>query len=392
MCYSAMVIQRTMELSRKFNARIDHDAFLDLLEERLNNKRIILPPGLEASYMLAESSVEKKAKVLIEKHYTQTLDSFKNDIVRYQDEIAEIEKKLAIRESKTNLEKRDQKHRQIERFKHKLETFKPPKPNVAVSQIFPRTYTSAIVYRDGHYRITPLRYGVFRQTGSLLKDIQEDTGQNYVLYNCKRESIDEKRFQAIASQMTGVSVLLEKEAQEFLASVWQTEKPPAGKKRLKTKIQHFLTDYGIPDTALSGIQKVEQSIWEEPALSQHAIIVAKQFHEIVYLHDYENRHLRKNETPTAIQLTFSPQPEEDMLFPALVVNSQITENCSINGLAIITDVPNPEVAATGHNRTPIALTQKAAMDFLQCKPTNISDLQELLNQKVRFYFVSEKVA
>ena len=127
-------------------------------------------------------------------------------------------------------------------------------------------------------------------------------------------------------------------------------------------------------------------------LGKHAITIVSKFYEIVYTRDFEKRELKKGEKPSYTQLEFSQDPAEEMLFPALTIRAQFSKTSAIEGLAIITDKPNREVAEKGHNRTPIALTKEAALEFLECRPKTLDELQNLLDQKISFYFHAAKAA
>lgn len=387
MCFSIRAEQSPRTLAEMFNqyaVTIDLPGYLDLFETRLKTSRVIVPPAMELCFLDPKSPDEREAKKLIEAYYKRARQDLETKLLDYRRDIATLERKLATKETKTNRQSLEAKQRQLVRYREKLTTHKPGNTE---NRIFPRHYTSALVNRNGKLVVTPVRYGVFRQTGSLIKDILDDDSPDYGLYNCRRDSLDQGRFeqvhQGLAAQSNKALAIATKQMEEL----W---KAPTDDKRIlskRQKIQQFLTDFELPETALQPTAQATRSLWE-PMISHHALIVAEQFFENVWRHDFEQRSLKPGEKPVSMQLSFTPEPHQQMLFPCLVGEAQLGEKAML-GLAVITDEPNPEVAAKGHDRTPIALTSHAAWQFLRTDDWSLTSLQKILDAKKRFYFHAE---
>lgn len=387
MCFSIRAEQNPRTLAEMFNqyaVTIDLPGYLDLFETRLKTSRVIVPPAMELHFLDPKSSDDQEAKKLIEAYYKQTRQDLETKLLDYRRDIATLERKLATKDTKTNRQSLEAKQRQLARYREKLTTHKPGNTE---NRIFPRNYTSALVNRNGKLVVTPVRYGVFRQTGSLIKDILDDDAPDYGLYNCRRDSLDRGRFEQVHQGLAAQSNKALAIATKQLEELW---KAPTDDKRIlskRQKIQQFLMDFGLPETALQPTAQPTRSLWE-PMISHHALIVAEQFFENVWRHDFEQRSLNPGEKPVSMQLAFTPEPHNKMLFPCLAGEAKFGEKTML-GLAVITDEPNPEVAAKGHDRTPIALTPHAAWQFVRTDDWSITSLQKILDAKQQFYFHSE---
>ena len=62
------------------------------------------------------------------------------------------------------------------------------------------------------------------------------------------------------------------------------------------------------------------------------------------------------------------------------------------GIAAITDEPAPEVAAAGHDRTPINLSWDAALKWLSPEGRSVEELQALLDERQRPYYEHREAA
>lgn len=385
MCFSVRAEQNPRTLAEMFDeyaATIELPGYLDLFETRLKSNRVIIPPAMELYFLDPKTPDEREAKKLIEAYYKQTRQDLETKLLDYRRDIASLERKLAAKESKTNRQSLEAKQRQLARYREKLTTHKPGNTE---NRIFPRHYTSALINRNGKLVVAPVRYGVFRQTGALIKDILDDDSPDYGLYNCRRDSLDQARFDQVHQGLAAQSEKALQTAQSQWEELWKA--PTEDKRTLgkRQKIQQFLTDFGVPGSALLPSVPVTRSLWEPLISSGHAVLVAEQFFENVWRHDFEQRPLNPGEKPVSMQLSFTPEPHRTMLFPCLMSEVKLGQK-SMLGVAVITDDPNPEVAAKGHDRTPIALEPQAALQFLQSVDWPLPKLQQLLNAKERFYF------
>ncbi|RYZ81506.1 MAG: hypothetical protein EOP04_23850, partial [Proteobacteria bacterium] len=94
--------------------------------------------------------------------------------------------------------------------------------------------------------------------------------------------------------------------------------------------------------------------WKSLMGKSHGLLPISAFYENVKRHDLEHRTLRTGETEENLILKFVPESLDEMLVPCIFDQNR-AEPFVLNSFALITDEPNPEVAAAGHDRTPIIL-------------------------------------
>ena len=94
--------------------------------------------------------------------------------------------------------------------------------------------------------------------------------------------------------------------------------------------------------------------WKSVFGRNHGAMEIKAFYENVKLHHFENRNLRAGEEEQNLILKFEPVSLREMLVPCIWDRNE-ADGTTLHSFALITDEPNPEVAAAGHDRTPIIL-------------------------------------
>jgi putative SOS response-associated peptidase YedK len=99
----------------------------------------------------------------------------------------------------------------------------------------------------------------------------------------------------------------------------------------------------------------------------------------------ENRVLMPGEEPENVVLEFKPKDHVSMVVPC-VWDRWICNDEVLNSFALITDEPPPEIAAAGHDRCPINLTQSAAEAWLVPQRQSASSLLQVLEDRQRPYY------
>ncbi|GAA5075410.1 SOS response-associated peptidase family protein [Lysobacter panacisoli] len=128
-----------------------------------------------------------------------------------------------------------------------------------------------------------------------------------------------------------------------------------------------------------------KTVWRKLYGHHHGIMVATHFYESVAQHDYEHRALNEGERPRSIELEFTPQTGEPLYIPVLWFRwaDGVEELLSC---AAITDVPEPEVAMTGHDRTIINIKPEHVDAWLNPDPTNLAAMDMILEDKRHPYY------
>ena len=87
-----------------------------------------------------------------------------------------------------------------------------------------------------------------------------------------------------------------------------------------------------------------------------------------------------------IIIEFKVKSNHDLLVPVIFTSNHENSN-DLNGFAIITDNPNPEIAATGHDRMPINLVFNNAEEWLQAAGCKLHEIYRLFDeQKPEYYY------
>ena len=94
--------------------------------------------------------------------------------------------------------------------------------------------------------------------------------------------------------------------------------------------------------------------WKSVYGRNHGAMVIKAFYENVKRHAFEHRKLKKGDEEESLILKFAPEALSEMLVPCIWDRNE-ADGTTLDSFALITDEPNPEVAAAGHDRTPIIM-------------------------------------
>jgi putative SOS response-associated peptidase YedK len=124
-----------------------------------------------------------------------------------------------------------------------------------------------------------------------------------------------------------------------------------------------------------------EKFWSEQFGHHHALMVADSFYENVQLHIREPRQLREGEKPQNLVLHFTPSPPQPMLIACLWSPWTNPNEPDLRGFAAITDDPPPDVAAAGHDRCIINLSQEHVEAWLTPEHRTIGELQAILSDR-----------
>ncbi len=135
-----------------------------------------------------------------------------------------------------------------------------------------------------------------------------------------------------------------------------------------------------------------EKFWKALFGRHHAMVMASGFFENVALHDYEKRALRPGEKESSLVLHFEPRPPAQMLLACLWDAWRSPGHEDLDSFAIVTDEPPPEVAATGHDRCPIALKPDHVQRWLTPEVAERGALRQLLEDRERLRYEHRRAA
>lgn len=114
----------------------------------------------------------------------------------------------------------------------------------------------------------------------------------------------------------------------------------------------------------------------------HAVMQVTSFYENVALHKAEKRELRAGEEESNTVLHFTPSPAIDMNIACLYSRW----DDKLVGFAAITDEPNAEVAAAGHDRTIINIQPEHVAAWLAPQGRSREELYRIFDDRTRPFF------
>jgi len=125
--------------------------------------------------------------------------------------------------------------------------------------------------------------------------------------------------------------------------------------------------------------------WKDSFGKRHGLMLIRKFYENVARSEYAKTFPVPD--PAAKQanlvLCFEPPDDEIMFIPMLWDVWNKPDKATLYSAALITDDPSPEVAATGHNRTPISIKPTVVDDWLHPSGKSMADLYRILGERVR---------
>lgn len=95
---------------------------------------------------------------------------------------------------------------------------------------------------------------------------------------------------------------------------------------------------------------------------------------------------KKDPLGRKIIIEFHPEDDEELFVPVLFTEKVIGDGEIDRGFAIVTDDPQHEVLAAGHDRSPAFVTRAAVMDWIDIAGKRYGDFQNVLNEKPKKFF------
>jgi putative SOS response-associated peptidase YedK len=184
MCYSAMVKQSLKKLGLQYYARVQIDLFEDLYKRRSVGEKLKLPRALDFNF--TEDSDQKTGGIRksIEKYRATTIQELEEDLFAQKKRLADAERKLETKPTKTAEKEKGIAERKIVANKRRLEKLKSDEVRPEDSRIFAMDYAPVIVLENGERVIKPMRY-LCRPDGFPESFDREYPG----CYNARRDSL-----------------------------------------------------------------------------------------------------------------------------------------------------------------------------------------------------------
>jgi putative SOS response-associated peptidase YedK len=292
MCYSAMVLADLRRLERSFDAAIDVDAYLALVEARMAHGRVRIPKAMDDALLALDGPLAERVRDWRDRQCTDLLRQRAEQDARLQ----RARDRLAVRETKTARNEVRVASNRIAQYGRLLDDLDRRQPAARDARIWPGDQCSLVLV-DGQRLLRPMRY------------------------QCR---------------MPG----------------WTAQ-----------------TERQFPGTYNARRDKLHTS-WRQLFGRQHALLVVERFYE------------RVERDGVSVELEFVPRTREPMLVPCLW---SFDPREALHSFAAITDEPEPEVAAAGHDRTIIDIRPEHVDAWLQ-PGGDLARMQAILDDRRHPYY------
>jgi putative SOS response-associated peptidase YedK len=159
MCYSAEVKADYKKYVRLYGADIDIETFYDLYWRQARVTASIKTPKLmDDLFAHPESEREREIKALIDERNAKRVPELEQDLFAQRKRLADAERKLATKVTKTASEEARKARNNIEAIKGWLSDLSRTEPLPKDGRIFPGNYAPVIVMENGRRVVKPMRY------------------------------------------------------------------------------------------------------------------------------------------------------------------------------------------------------------------------------------------
>lgn len=186
MCYSAEVKADYKKYVRDHGADIDIETFYDLYWRKAKGgEKLKTPKAMDDAFSQPQTEREQAIKALIDEFKLHEAQRLQQTLFEQRKRLADDERKLAIKPTKTATESARIARDRIEDARRGLESLHRPALTPEDSRIYPGGYAPVIVMENGRRVVKPMRYRC-RPAG---KPAFYDT-KFPGIYNARRDSLD----------------------------------------------------------------------------------------------------------------------------------------------------------------------------------------------------------
>jgi putative SOS response-associated peptidase YedK len=184
-CYSAQIQADYRRFVRQFGAQISLQAFRDLFWRRLSDPRVKIPKAMEAAFLtptggdsgrdgggagskagagagagagVGEDPRFAEIREAIARHRAAQATAWEQEVFKQKRRLADAERSLTVKTTKTALESRRIASEKIERTLGWLADLRREEPEDRDARIFPGHYVPVMVMESGQRVVKPMRY------------------------------------------------------------------------------------------------------------------------------------------------------------------------------------------------------------------------------------------
>lgn len=185
MCYSAKVVADYRAYVRLFGAVVDLKQFFDIFWRRRNNRKVVLPRGVEAAFDQPSSDLERDIQKLIVEHRAAEALVYQRTLFEQRTRLVDAESRLRTRSTKKASEDQRIAQKKIDWAREKLEDLQRTQALAEDDRIYPGTYAPVMVVENGQRIVRLMRYHC-RPAGKPVSHDRQFPG----CYNARRDSLE----------------------------------------------------------------------------------------------------------------------------------------------------------------------------------------------------------
>jgi putative SOS response-associated peptidase YedK len=186
MCYSARVRQNLKQLSRRYGAEVDWEAFEDAYRRRAGGEDIKMSRDLQRNFVNPETDVQKRTAGYIAQYLKEKRAEWESEVFVQKRRIAAAEESLAKKETKKAREDIRIGTAKSQALMERLADLRRTEPNNEDARIFPMMYAPVLLRENDTTIIRPMRYAC-RLSGKPADYDKRFPGT----YNARRDSLDD---------------------------------------------------------------------------------------------------------------------------------------------------------------------------------------------------------
>lgn len=223
-------------------------------------------------------------------------------------------------------------------------------------RIYPETsYTPVLHLENSKLVISPMRYGLYlsSQAEVIAKSIAEKTKARPTTYNARRDNLNSPYWQNAFMQHHGFIQI--KKFNEWVL------------------VSHLLK------AGVVSLDEVKDFFADKTEKRKQEILAKGKKYKATATEQKDPRFRQ-------IEIIFSPETEQELLVPIIFSEKALEEGFCDKGFAIVTDEPLLEVAAAGHDRSPVFLLEADMKDWLCPMKKTTMQINKVLEKSSKIKF------
>ncbi len=190
MCYSAMAWQEYKRFLRDFEAHLGIRDYVETFWDWANGSPYKIPRAMQEAFRDPQSEDEREVWASVQKWRSEQAPKLEQELFKQTKRSADAERTLATKTTKKAQEDLRISTNKIAEAKRKLADLSRTTSTPDDSRIFPDSFSSVMIVRDGRRVVVPMRYHCRPFWMPASSDRRQD-GSNSGKYNARRDKLEQ---------------------------------------------------------------------------------------------------------------------------------------------------------------------------------------------------------